>query len=100
MEFETEIEIEHDGGTGKAKLKWFFEIERRSWGVKSIFPIVPYQEIEVCIKYLSEDGRPTWADHTLKLENVKLDLNKNSEILCPVSLRNDDGTWVCEFDSF
>lgn len=78
--FETQVELsivgshEFTGGSGKAKIKWNFEIEMRNYGIKDISITVPDQSIKTVVtKYNEETDEEYEEEVTLELKNIKVD---------------------------
>lgn len=80
--FDSEVELNHDGtGTvrGKVKLKWRYEIEARSWGIKGISVIIPEQTIKFTVEDVNDEGEDEESERTLKIDNPKIEYEGSSE---------------------
>jgi len=80
--FETEVELTHDGPgsvRGKVKLKWRYEIDARSWGIKGITVIVPEQKIEYTVEETNDDGDDVEVEKHLTIANPKIEYEGSSD---------------------
>lgn len=78
FEFETEVQLNITGstlreaGSGKVKVKWVFEMEMRSNGIKDFSVSVPDQTITTFVERYDEETDEEFAEEiTLELKNVK-----------------------------
>lgn len=99
-EFETEVEIDDEDKKREAKatIKWKADFECRSWGIKSIYIIIPDQKLSVCWKTFSEE-EDTYEDAELEIKDCKyeLDVHVNGEVICPERLVISDGEFLLQF---
>ena len=79
-EFNTNVDVEIIGtfneksASGKAKVKWNFEIEMRERGIKGFSITVPDQTITLDVERYDEDKDEEYTETiTLELKDVKID---------------------------
>jgi hypothetical protein len=101
----SEIEIvdeDRDRAAKKIEIKWQFNVEHRSWGVKSIYIIVPDQNLQVC---WSQENPVTGdcedVDETVEIKDceVEFDIAVTGETIYPSELVVSDGKFTLRFFS-
>lgn len=98
---ETDIELdlygEYSNVTTKIVfLKWKYELEYRSWGIKNVSITIPDQKIYVEIEVEDENGDYERKDIVIELKNIEMEGETKIPLL-PTKLTNICGRWVVEF---
>jgi hypothetical protein len=84
---------EHSVKNEKVKIKWTLEEEHRSWGLKSMMPVVADQEIEITLVDSSGE-EDVESKKTIQLKDVEVEFSmpeepKGSISLAPATLEVD-----------
>lgn len=101
--FETEVDFDNDfqSGNQRITIKWGYEIEARSWGLKDLYVYVPEQEFEVT--YEAEDESEVHAKYKIDHCETKMNWSDREHFMvCPETLRlaktTDGGqAWFLDF---
>ena len=76
------VELEYESTTvvqKKLPLKWSYEIDARSWGIKDITVMVPEQTLNFEIEEDDENGDAVGKDMSLKIERPKIEYERSGE---------------------
>jgi 5S rRNA maturation endonuclease (ribonuclease M5) len=86
-DFSSEVEIDYEGSSTKATIKWMVEFDMREWGIKDASVIVPEQTIILLIDVEDENGDEIEREVTLSLGGCDIEVDaKYSSVLCPTSI--------------
>ena len=99
--FTTEVTFENsfnEGTDRKVRVKWSCEFEMRTWGIKDIILMVPFQTIETTI----EDKEGNEFDKTYTVTQCKIRRDVESTCIHPTALildrkPGDAEDWTLEF---
>jgi hypothetical protein len=96
--FESEVDIDFEGKTGKANIKWEVWIEYRKWGIKSISVFVPDQTVEAHLSYYDEKtAEEESQDLKMEIKDVECDDPISWGMICLHEIKCDKGDWTASF---